>query len=213
MSNNKFLFLSLNQANKVTQIINNPTAKKILDYLGSKKDATKTQIARELKLPLSTVQYNINALEKSQLIISDKYHYSEKGKEVNHYKITNKLIVIAPKNGLLQKAKEIIPTTITAFLITAGIYFKNTKDYVVNDTQFAVQSTNIMKQADEVIFQEKAAIADQFIVQAPTIQTINPAHYFLAGIITTILLYLLIQIIKIYYPVLREKATKKYSKK
>jgi len=59
------------------------------------------------------VHYNIKILEEAGLIEVNEYHYSEKMKEVNHYSLANKYVVIAPKNdvlGLKDKLKSILPS-------------------------------------------------------------------------------------------------------
>jgi len=57
---------------------------------------TETDISKELKLPISTVHYNLSVLVKAKLVEAREFHYSEKGREVNHYSLANKLIIIAP---------------------------------------------------------------------------------------------------------------------
>ena len=55
------------------------------------------KLAKAMNLPLSTVHYNLQLLLKAGLVSADNYHYSEKGKEVLHYKLSNKYVIIAPK--------------------------------------------------------------------------------------------------------------------
>jgi len=110
MPEDPFLLVSLeeSESKELAKVISNKTSRKILDLL-SKKDATETQIAKDLKLPLSTVHYNLQHLLKANLVKVDEFHYSEKGKEVNHYSLANKLIIIAPKKtsreSFMQKLK------------------------------------------------------------------------------------------------------------
>jgi len=49
---------------------------------------------------------------KGGLVIVEEFHYSEKGKEINHYKLANKYIIIAPKKvtGLKGKLRKILPS-------------------------------------------------------------------------------------------------------
>jgi hypothetical protein len=58
---------------------------------------------------------------KAGIISVEEFHYSEKGKEVNHYKLANKYIIIAPKTtyGIKEKLKSILPVSLLA-LIGAG---------------------------------------------------------------------------------------------
>ena len=95
----KFLLVSLQEkkAQKLAQVISNPTSRRILDYLADHDHATETRIAKELEIPLPTVHYNLQQLVKGGLVSADEFHYSEKGKEVIHYSLANKYIIIAPK--------------------------------------------------------------------------------------------------------------------
>ncbi len=125
MPEDPFLLVSLeeSESKELAKVISNKTSRKILDLL-SKKDATETQIAKDLKLPLSTVHYNLQHLLKANLVKVDEFHYSEKGKEVNHYSLANKLIIIAPKKtsreSFMQKLKGLLPVGIIA-LATAAV--------------------------------------------------------------------------------------------
>ncbi|HHE36863.1 MAG TPA: ArsR family transcriptional regulator [Candidatus Woesearchaeota archaeon] len=125
MPEDPFLLVSLeeSESKELAKVISNKTSRKILNLL-SKKNATETEIAKELQLPLSTVHYNLQHLLKANLVKTDEFHYSEKGKEVNHYSLANKLIIIAPKKAtketFMQKLKDLLPLTIIA-LVASGL--------------------------------------------------------------------------------------------
>jgi len=107
------------KAKKLAQVMSNPTCTKILEYLAG-KDATETKIAEDLDLPLSTVHYNIQQLVGAKLVVVDEFHYSEKGREVNHYKLAKKYIIIAPDDDdptFLERLKKFVPIT----MITLGL--------------------------------------------------------------------------------------------
>lgn len=108
------------QAKKLAQVIGNPTCLKILDYLAG-KDATETQVGEEdLKIPLSTVHYNLQQLVGAKLVVIEEFHYSPKGREVNHYKLADKFIIIAPKDddpSFLARLKNLVP----AAVVTLGL--------------------------------------------------------------------------------------------
>jgi DNA-binding transcriptional ArsR family regulator len=120
MAKKNFIMLELDddKTKKVANVVSNESCRKILDYL-AEHEGTESGISKELDIPISTVHYNLSQLMETGLVIADEYHYSEKGKEVNHYKIANKYIIIAPKkvNGIAQKLRGILP----AALITAGV--------------------------------------------------------------------------------------------
>ncbi len=117
MTKKSFLLVSLkeNKAKKLAEVISNKTCRKILDYLSDKKDATESSISKDLKIPISTVHYNMKALMTARLVKSDEYHYSEKGKEVSHYYLANQCVIIAPEgdtHAIREKLKSIIPTAL-----------------------------------------------------------------------------------------------------
>lgn len=107
----KFLLVSLEESKtkKIAQVISNPTCHKILDFL-AEKESTETEISKKLNLPISTVHYNLKQLIEAKLIEVEEFHYSSKGREVNHYKLANKYIIIAPKQATIgDKLKKILP--------------------------------------------------------------------------------------------------------
>ncbi len=119
MANKNFLLLSLedSKTRKIANVVSNESCRKLLDYL-AKKEATESELAEKLQIPISTVHYNLQQLMETGLISTEEFHYSEKGKEVLHYKLANKYIIISPKGtyGLKEKLKGILPTA----LITLG---------------------------------------------------------------------------------------------
>jgi len=128
MAEESFVLVSLKEdkAKKLAQVIGNETCRKILDYLATKKEVTETQISKDLNLPASTVHYNLQHLYENKLVEVDEFHYSPKGKEVNHYKLSNKFIIIAPKEtpkGVLNKLKNLFPVGILALAAGGLLHF------------------------------------------------------------------------------------------
>jgi DNA-binding transcriptional ArsR family regulator len=128
MAEESFMLVSLKEekAKKLARIISNETCRKILDYLAARKEATETQISQDLKLPPSTVNYNLQHLYENKLVEVDEFHYSPKGKEVNHYKLANKLIIIAPKEApkrLMEQLKNLLPVGVITLAASGALYF------------------------------------------------------------------------------------------
>jgi DNA-binding transcriptional ArsR family regulator len=97
------------QATKLATVLANKNCQRIMDAL-SAKSATETEISAQLAIPLSTVHYNVQQLLKAGLVVSDTFHYSKKGKEVAHYKLTRKYIVITPTPvSLLPELSWVLP--------------------------------------------------------------------------------------------------------
>ena len=108
-----FVLVSLeeNKAKELAQVISSDACRKILDHLSAKK-ATESEIAKELNMPISTVHYNLKNLLQSKLVEAKEFHYSEKGKEVLHYSLANKYVIIAPKGAtesFKSKLKSLLP--------------------------------------------------------------------------------------------------------
>ena len=123
MPKESFMLVSLkgDKAKKLAQVMASPTCTRILEYLAG-KDATETQIANDLSIPLSTVHYNLQQLVVAKLVLAEEFHYSEKGREVNHYKLANKYIIIAPQEddpSFLQHLRKSFP----AVVIVAALGF------------------------------------------------------------------------------------------
>jgi len=126
MAKNSFLLVNLqdSETKHLAQVITNDSCRRILDYL-AEKPATETDMAKVLGLPLSTVHYNMQALVKAGLVEADEFHYSPKGREVNHYKLANKYIIIAPKStyGIKEKLKAILPIAAVVGVAAYAIQF------------------------------------------------------------------------------------------
>jgi predicted ArsR family transcriptional regulator len=112
-----FVLVSLNEnkAKKIAEVISNNTCRKILDYMAARKDVTEADLAKDLGIPISTAHYNMQSLMEAKLVKSNEFHYSVKGKEVNHYRLANQYVIIAPegeKEAIREKLKSIIPTAL-----------------------------------------------------------------------------------------------------
>lgn len=190
MGKNNFLLLSLedDKINSVANAVSNKSGKKILEQLTEGK-ATESELAKKLNLAISTVHYNLQQLMKAGLVTADEYHYSEKGREVLHYQLANKYIIIAPqKKGLKEFFKNILPV----LLITAGIagimeFF--TKGIFSTDTGYKAKETAdqaMMAAQEEVPKAESTQTATQLLPQ-------DIAIWFFAGAAFALGVYLLIR--------------------
>lgn len=125
MSSKNFLLVSLEEskAKQLAQIVSNDVCRRILDFLSAKeKGATETEISADLGIALSTAHYNMKQLVESGIVKAEEFHYSPKGREVLHYTLANKYIIIAPKatatESLANKLKRILP--VVAVVAAAG---------------------------------------------------------------------------------------------
>jgi DNA-binding transcriptional ArsR family regulator len=213
MAKQSFLLVSLQEdkAKELANVISNDSCRKILDFLGGKEDATESEIAKALSLPISTVHYNLQHLMKAGIISVDEFHYSEKGKEVNHYKLANKYIIIAPKStyGIKEKLKSILPVSILA-LIGAGfiqlytIYFRQpvfgamqaeapvmeaARDSAAKAAAPMMQAAG--QEAATAVMEKAPEVAVQTVQSEP-----NLALWFLFGCIFVIILVVIFEMIR-----------------
>jgi len=196
MTDESFLLVSLKESKskKLAQVISNETCRKILDLL-SKKDASESEIAKELNVPISTVHYNLKHLVDSDLVQADEFHYSEKGKEVDHYRLSNKFIIIAPKatDKLKEKLKRFLPVMAIG-AVTAGIIqvVSSNSDSGRLFSNTLIQKTAMMAEsgmADDA--QDMAVAAAPRMPEVMSVSEPNIALWFLFGAIFSILIYLL----------------------
>jgi DNA-binding transcriptional ArsR family regulator len=196
--NKNFLLVSLEEkkAKKIAEVINNDTSRKIIDFL-AKKDATESELSKELGIPISTTHYNIKQLQDAGLVVVEEFHYSQKGKEVNHYALANKYIIITPMNQdskFLDALKKILPIAV----ITAGVAFVmqlfNTLT-TRSDIAFMNAESLVMDQAVEGSAKLMAAAPAAQEAVRPALQT-TPVAYFLIGGIAVIIIYFIYEFVK-----------------
>ena len=202
---NNFLLVSLNEkkARNLAGVIKNPSCRKILDYLAKKESSTETEISKTTGVPLSTVHYSLKQLVEAKLVKSDEYHYSSKGKEVSHYKLANKYVIIAPeesKKDLREQLKRILPVAaiIGVFGLVAAWFGNSVGRFAATAEMASIQkAAPMMAEKASMVLEEGAdQIAQQTVQQVgPVIQQTSWLPYFLwfiAGAVVGIGLYLLI---------------------
>lgn len=206
MANKNFILLSLedSKTKKIANVVSNESCRKILDYL-AKKEATESELSGKLQIPISTVHYNLQQLMETKLISTEEFHYSEKGKEVLHYKLANRYIIISPKGtyGLKEKLKGILPTALITLGAAGAIqlfskYFS--KGTITAGDNFMVAKSVVMDRAvegaaNEVAPQALQAAAETMPQTAPiTAEKVylipqNIALWFLIGALFALVVY------------------------
>lgn len=199
MASKNFLLLSMEdeKIKKVSNVISNDSCRKILDYL-STKESTESELAEKLSIPISTVHYNLQQLMETGLIESTEFHYSKKGKEVSHYRLANKYIIIAPKKtfGIKEKLKSILPVALIVSAAAGVIqlvsnYFSR-KGLTQNENVMVAKSLA----ADRVAESAPAALSQAAPQTAASIFTQNIALWFLAGALFALLIYFIIGLLR-----------------
>jgi DNA-binding transcriptional ArsR family regulator len=128
MTEKKYLLISMDddRAKKLAEVLGNKTCKKIIDLL-AEKDASEKEIATALKVPINTIEYNLKKLINAEIIEKSKtFFWSQKGKKIDIYKLSNKSIIISPKNKVSSKIKSILPAILVTFVGAIAIKYYHT---------------------------------------------------------------------------------------
>jgi len=124
MSENHFLLVDLNdpKTKKLAETITSDTSRKILNSL-AEQDESEEKLSQKLSIPLSTLHYHLEKLKQAGLVIIEEFHYSKKGREINHYKLAKKYILIAPHSveTAWEKIKDLLPLVGAAIAMSATI--------------------------------------------------------------------------------------------
>ncbi|MBN1386416.1 winged helix-turn-helix transcriptional regulator [Candidatus Woesearchaeota archaeon] len=201
MAKETFMLVSLQEAKakKLAQVLSNETSRQILDLL-AKGDKTESQIAKELDLPISTVHYNMKHLMQARLVKADEFHYSEKGKEVLHYSLTNQFVVIAPtsEEGMLDRLKRILP--VFGFVIVGagivGLLSRMFTGFGASNTKMQTASLGVMAERSADAVAPLAAEAGDMAAAGANAASGVPAEiniiiWFLAGSFFALITYLI----------------------
>jgi DNA-binding transcriptional ArsR family regulator len=201
--NNNFLLISLEEkkAKKIAEAINNETGRKILDQL-SKKESTESELAKELDIPISTIHYNLKQLMEANLVIVDEFHYSSKGKEVNHYKLANKYIIIAPKqsdNRFMEALQKIIPlgiiTAVAGGLLTVSRFVNSGATNSMAKSAGIEAAPGLMAESSGGMMATPTAMPQVANISRPFLQS-GMITWFFIGALSIIIIYFLYEVVK-----------------
>lgn len=197
MSKSNFLLVDLsdNKTKKLAETITSETSRKILNHLADKEES-EANLAQELSLPISTVHYHLQKLQEAGLVKVEEFHYSQKGREVNHYKLANKYIIIAPQkvSGLREKLKGILPIGFIVLGISAIIAFIGSFSQRINMTSAPIQdSVETMTLKAAPLADSASYAVDGPLGGTPYFPWDSIALWFLIGGISAILIYIVYQ--------------------
>jgi len=122
----KFILISMNdpRSKKIAEVMQSATCKKMIDFLEKENEASAKDFSDGLNIPMNTTDYNLKKLLESELIQKKKkFFWSSKGKRIVLYKLSNKSIIISPKNSNIEsKLKSILPSIFITSALTFAIY-------------------------------------------------------------------------------------------
>ena len=146
----KYLLFDLedDKSKKLGEVISSASCKKIVNLL-AEKEMSETELATSLKMPLNTIEYNLNKLISAGIVEKASRWWSVKGRKIETYKLANKLIVISPKKGnVYSKLKGILPVAAVSGILAGflGWYYKFGD--VLNASRDVVQEKALQTGAD-----------------------------------------------------------------
>ena len=199
MPKQNFLLVSLeeSQSKQLAEVLSNDTSRKLIDYLSEHEDATETGLSKTLNIPLPTVHYNLQKLKEAQLVTVEEFHYSKKGREVDHYKLANKYIIITPKStrGIKTALKSILPVTVIFAGITFIIAFV---EKVFVSTKIGQSAPSLLETAR--VASESAPLAMDAARIESAMQVVEPLlpfwAWFLLGGIVMFILFIVLKMIR-----------------
>jgi len=116
--------LSDDRVQKIARALSNETAVTVLQKLVEKPMST-TELSENLKLPLTTVKYSIDALLEAELIKVESVKFSRKRRDIKYYAPIKRALIFAPEKtekGAIAFLKKILPfLVILALSIPAGL--------------------------------------------------------------------------------------------
>jgi hypothetical protein len=179
------------KAKTISKVLAQESAKKILEKL-QEKPFTETDLSKILNMPLPTIHHYVQLLLKSELIEWTHYHYSEKGKEVKHYKAKNMYVLVVPSNVSSASFIEYIKQFSFAYLfVIFGALYLWYSESISSQT-----SQVLTEQAPAGLMMAKSAAYDSsmMVVSETTAQTtqIPSFIWFLIGAGGVLLLYHLV---------------------
>ena len=176
------------RAGKLANVLGNATSKKILSLL-TEKEASVSEAAKQLSLPLNTVDYNIKNLLGAGLIEEKKHMWSVKGKKIPVYALSNKYIIISPRKSFASRIKMSIPVVLIAGIFTGFIV------WMMRAGTFMQES---LASAPEKIMAEPAIQAREKMAEgaarAAEIIPMNTVKLFLIGAWALIVVYILLNL-------------------
>jgi len=189
MASEKYLLFSLDdeKSKKLGEVISSSMCKKIVNLL-AESELSETEISKELKVPINTVEYNLRKLIEAGMIERAKHWWSVKGKKIDTYKVANKLIVISPRKSVVGKLKSIVPVALISGIfigIVAWYYNSGVQVFAKNEFDRVAESG-----ASGVLTASSGASMANSVAQ--TITFTNAWEWFLIGSISTIILFLIL---------------------
>jgi len=184
MANKRYIMMDLDDEKiaKLSHVISNKTAKKIIDLL-AEENLSESDIAKRLNIPVNTVEYNLKKLYIVGLVEKAKqFFWSPKGKKIPIYKLSRKEIIISTK----KRMPSVIPSLIAVALAAVGI-----RIYTLFKAS-QIPTTDLQLKTEEIGAASIEAVGPGIqVIQNASLASPEIALWFLLGGLVAILIFLL----------------------
>ena len=153
------------KARRLGHILSKKTSQKIIEYLEEHKSVTEGDLVKALTLPHSTVHYNLKLLSDVGLVQSEEYHYSQKGRVVDHYTLARRLVVLSPFS-LVDDLKAIIPAVLLCVLGAGLFWWAPWQQETVQDVMTRDAAPKMLAETVEPVVQSQPNIWLWFMMGA-----------------------------------------------
>lgn len=177
------------KAKKLAEVISNDTSRKILSYL-SEQEATESGVSKSLRIPMSTVTYNLKNLIKAGLVETKEFKWSTKGKEMDIFRVKKRYIIITPgKSEVKQDLKKLWPVVLGGAVVGGLIeIFTRKTIFIGEQMRDTVEKTTTG--ASEVAFATAPEVSTQVT------QCSYYGVYFFVGVIFVFLMFMIFRKVK-----------------
>lgn len=189
----KYLLVSLEdeRAESISEVISNKTCKKILNFL-TEKEASVSDIAENMNIPINTADYNVKKLVKAGFIEMKSSMWSIKGKKIPIYRVSNRKIIISQKKTTLGKLKNFTPALIVSAIFTLFLLFED-KLSLISENKGAVLSSSLESAAGDIARTMPSGV--DLIAKASNVQSsFSITSYFLIGIWVALIAFVIFSI-------------------
>lgn len=201
--------VTFSQASSLAKILSNKTAQQIIEYVGESNKVTATKIARQLDLAASTVHYNLKALVKGEIVDDSQFTYSEKGKMIIHYSLTNNILVIVPKSqdkfsilDSIKSLKSLTPSIIGVGIVGLGYGLLRTffgKGTLTEANTFITEeSVNSVAKGAMLMAESEPVVVSDSIVQE-IVKTTTSSNEFIWGLFIATIIFVLVYLVRNHF--------------
>ena len=150
---------------KIAEILGNKTCKKILGLVAEKDSISEGDIAKELKIPANTANYNLKKLISAGFIEETaKFFWSVKGKKIKMYSLSNKKIIISTKKSFRNLLMTSVFVGLVGLIVKVGLNYSEASG-VSNSIQDSLKEKSV-----NLVYSAAPLVAKEFITRPSIFQ-------------------------------------------